>query len=231
MVKVPVRVPTAVGVKVTLIRHFAPATSVAPQGFVLVVCAKSPLVVMLLMSSVEAPVLVRVTVFAPLVTPTTTLLQASDVGDTVTVGPVTVEVTVRLIGVEEVKLPDMPETVTVVVPGVAVGLAVSVNTLVEVVGFVPNPAVTPLGIPEALNVTLPVKPPLGTTVIVLVRLVPCTMLNDAGFAVSVKPGPAGPVRSLIRPDPLGLPQPVAKSYPTSAGKPLLPLVMSWKSVS
>ena len=38
-------------------------------------------------------------------------------------------------------------------------------------------------------------------------------------------------RALIRLAPFGLPQPVTKSYPVTAGKPLLPLVMSWKSVS
>ena len=37
MVKVPVRVPSAVGVKFTMILQFFPAASVAPQGFVLVV--------------------------------------------------------------------------------------------------------------------------------------------------------------------------------------------------
>ena len=38
------------------------------------------------------------------------------------------------------------------------------------------------------------------------------------------------VRALIKAAPLGLPQPVAKSYPVVAEKPLLPMVMSWKSV-
>jgi non-ribosomal peptide synthetase component F len=33
---------------------------------------------------------------------------------------------------------------------------------------------------------------------------------------------------LIRPAPLGLPHPVARSKPVVAGYPLLPLVMSWK---
>jgi hypothetical protein len=37
IVKVPVRVPSAVGVNVMLILQFFPAASVAPQGFVLVV--------------------------------------------------------------------------------------------------------------------------------------------------------------------------------------------------
>lgn len=100
----------------------------------------------------------------------------------------TSEVTVRLIVVEVFKLPDTPATVTVVVPVAAVGLAVSVNVLIEVVGFGLNAAVTPLGNPVALNVTLPVKPSSGTTVIVLVPPVPCMMLNEDGLAVSSKFG-------------------------------------------
>jgi hypothetical protein len=69
IVRFPVRNPSWVGVKVTLILQLAPTASVLPQGFELGVCAKSPLVVMLLMFTVAVPVLVTVTVFGPLVTP------------------------------------------------------------------------------------------------------------------------------------------------------------------
>ena len=63
--------------------------------------------------------------------------------------------------------------VTVAVPVAAVELALSVKTLVEVVGFVPKLVVTPDGKkPEADNVTLPVKPFAGVTVIVLLPLLP-----------------------------------------------------------
>ena len=41
-----------------------------------------------------------------------------------------------------------------------------------VVGLVPNVAVTPLGKPVAVSVTLPVKPPESVTVIVSVALAP-----------------------------------------------------------
>ena len=58
------------------------------------------------------------------------------------------------------------------VPGVAVALAVSVKTLVAVVGFVPNAVVTPVGIPDADKVTLPVKPFCGATLTVLGPLDP-----------------------------------------------------------
>jgi hypothetical protein len=62
--------------------------------------------------------------------------------------------------------------VTVDIPVVAVLLAVSVKVLVAVVGFVLNDAVTPLGRPDAANVTLPVKPLWGATVMVLEPLDP-----------------------------------------------------------
>jgi hypothetical protein len=62
--------------------------------------------------------------------------------------------------------------VTVDIPAVALLLAVSVKTLVVVVGFVPNNGVTPLGKPAADKVTLPVKPFCGATLMVLEPLDP-----------------------------------------------------------
>jgi hypothetical protein len=58
--------------------------------------------------------------------------------------------------------------VTVDVPGVALAATVRVSVLVEFVGLGLNPAVTPLGKPEALKVGLSLNPFAGTTVIVLV---------------------------------------------------------------
>jgi hypothetical protein len=186
IVMLPVRVPTCVGVKVTLMMQFAPAASVLPQGFVLVTGAKSPLTTMLLMFSVELPVLVSLTVFPVAVVPTTVLPNTSEVGVSVTTGPLAV--TVRAIVVVGFKLPDVPVIVTVEFPVAAVALAVSVKVLVEVVGFGTNPAVTPLGRPEADNATLPLKPFDGTTVIVLVPWFPWLMVRLLGTAVSVKFG-------------------------------------------
>jgi hypothetical protein len=91
-------------------------------------------------------------------------------------------VTVRVIAVVFVKLPEVPVIVTGTVPVVAVLLAVSVNVLVLAVGFGLKDAVTPLGRPEADKVTLPLKPFCGATVIVLVPLVPCAMLTLLGDA-------------------------------------------------
>lgn len=77
-------------------------------------------------------------------------------------------VTVRLSVVVCVMLPDTPVIVIVEVPTVAVADAMRVSVLVDAVGLGLNPAVTPVGKPEALKVGLPVKPLTGTTVIVLV---------------------------------------------------------------
>ena len=67
----------------------------------------------------------------------------------------------RLIVVVADKLPDVPFTVIVYVPVVALLLAVKVRTLVLVAGLVPKAAVTPEPMPVADRVTLPVKPFAG----------------------------------------------------------------------
>ena len=90
--------------------------------------------------------------------------------------------TVSEIVVVCVRAPEVPVTVTVELPVVAVELAVRVNTLVEVVGFVPNVAVTPAGKPEAERLTLPVNPLIGFTVMVLLPLPPCVTVKLAGDA-------------------------------------------------
>jgi len=103
--------------------------------------------------------------------------------------------------------------VTVAVPVAAVLLAVSVRTLVEVVGFTLKPAVTPVGRFKADSVTLPLKPPTGVTVTVVVPAAPpCVMVTLPGDADKLKFGEDDdPARALIKPLPFGLPQPVARS--------------------
>jgi hypothetical protein len=108
-----------------------------------------------------------------------------------------VAVTVNVIVVVSVKLPDVPVTVTVDVPVVAVELAVRVNVLEDVAGLGLNAAVTPLGKPEAENVTLPLKPLAGVIVIVLVPALPCRTLKLLGFAVNEKVGAAFTVRPMV----------------------------------
>jgi hypothetical protein len=97
-----------------------------------------------------------------------------------------------------VKLPDVPVTVTVAVPAVAEALAVSVKVLAPVVLVGLKAAVTPVGRPEAVKLTLPVKLPTSATVIVLAPLLPWVTLNLLGKADSVKPVPAPvPVSEII----------------------------------
>jgi len=80
--------------------------------------------------------------------------------------------TVRVKVVVAFSVPEVPVTVIVEVPAVAVLLAVSVSTLEVVEDAGLNAAVTPLGIPVALKVTLPVNGLTSVTVIVSVPLAP-----------------------------------------------------------
>jgi hypothetical protein len=180
-------------------------------------------------AELNPPVLVMVIVLVPLV-PCVTVRDAGEapmlkLGDEAAF-------TVRATVVVAVKLPDVPVMVTVEVPVVAVLLAVRVSVLVEVVGFVPKVAVTPLGRPDAANVTLPENPPRSFTVIVLVPLPPWVTVTLLGEAESVKLGEEDdPANSPIKPVVFGLPNPVHRSKPVAAEYlPQLPLVMSWKYV-
>src|SRR5215472_13335393 len=79
-VMLPVRVPRAVGVKVTLITQLVPGASEAPQ---VLVWANSPVAWMPLKVMGILPVLVSVSVCAALVVPTTWLPNVRDVGESV----------------------------------------------------------------------------------------------------------------------------------------------------
>ena len=79
------RLPRAVGVKVTFIRHLCPAPRVAGLSGQVPVHAKSegavpPLIVMLLIVRATVWVFFKVAVFDPLVTPTATLPKDSAEG-------------------------------------------------------------------------------------------------------------------------------------------------------
>src|SRR5215471_7461818 len=88
--------------------------------------------------------------------------------------------TVRLTVAVWLRPPDIPVIVIVLVPVVAVLLAANVRLLVLAVGFVPNVAVTPLGIVDVDNVTIPAKPFCGVTVIVSAPLLlPCVAVKLA----------------------------------------------------
>ena len=67
-------------------------------------------------------------------------------------------ITFKVIEVEALSAPDVPEIVTVLCPAGAVLLAVKVTLDVFVVGLVEKAAVTPVGRSVAASVTLPEKP-------------------------------------------------------------------------
>jgi hypothetical protein len=92
--RVPVRLPIAVGVKLTLIVHVDPPARLPPQ---LLVSAKSPLVVMLVMLSDAVPVLLNVTGFNALVVPSTWERKFRLVGDTLAFCAATAEDSARTI--------------------------------------------------------------------------------------------------------------------------------------
>jgi hypothetical protein len=85
-------------------------------------------------------------------------------------------------------VPLTPVTVTVAAPRVALLDAVKVSVLVPVVEAGLKAAVTPAGKPLALNATLPVNPPEGVTVIVLVVVPPCATETLDGLADKAKLG-------------------------------------------
>lgn len=71
-----------------------------------------------------------------------------------------------------VKPPEVPVTVTVKMPVVAVPLADRVKTQLAVAGFVLKVGLTPFGKPEAVRLTLPLKPLRGLIEMVVEPEVP-----------------------------------------------------------
>ena len=93
--------------------------------------------------------------------------------------------------VDPVYEPETPLMVTVTgPPAVAELVAVSVITCVPETVPAAKLAVTPLGRPKALKVTLPEKPPKSFTVMVSVLLLPWATETLVGDGVRVKPVPA-----------------------------------------
>src|ERR1700690_1986568 len=94
--------------------------------------------------------------------------------------------------------PEVPVTVTLVVPVVGVDEAVKVRVDVAVpfaggvTGLVEKAAVTPAGSADKLSVVAELKLFTLVTVTVLVAFAPCTTLTAAGAAATVKPGAPAP---------------------------------------
>jgi len=94
------------------------------------------------------------------------------------------------------KLPEVPVIVAVKLPVGAVLVAARVSTLVPVVLAGEKEALTPLGRPDAVKLTVPLKPNSGVTVIVLEALAACWKLKLAGDAERAKFGGALTVRAI-----------------------------------
>ena len=73
-----------------------------------------------------------------------------------------------------------------------------------------KPTVTPVGCPEAVNVTAELNPPVTVLVIDELPEFPSRMVSEDGEADNVKPATGGPESAEINAG-LGLPHPVTRS--------------------
>ena len=113
-----------------------------------------------------------------------------------------------------VKPPEVPVTVNVKVPVVAVPVADRTKRLLAVAGFVPKAPLTPFGRPEVVKFTLPLKPLSGLIEMVAEPEAPCRMVKLAGDADSRKfGGVVDEGQLLTKFAALTVPMPVAKSQP------------------
>ena len=110
--------------------------------------------------------------------------------------------------------PEVPVIVTVKVPVVAVPVADKVRRLLAVAGFVPKAALMPFGQPEAVKLTLPLKPLRGLIEMVVEPEAPCRMVKLAGDTERRKLGCVVDEGQLLtRFAAFTVPMPVAKSQP------------------
>lgn len=93
---------------------------------------------------------------------------------------------VKAMVADAVSVPEVPVMVMVEAPATAVLVAVNVTTLLPVAGLVAKAAVTPVGNPEAANVTLPLNGLTSVTEIVSVPIAPWAIESVAAEAVSEK---------------------------------------------
>ena len=129
-----------------------------------------------------------------LVAPGATLTLVGDAERVNVGGPVTVSVSRTVL----VRLPDVPLIVIVVGPAAAEAATVSVSVLLVVAAAGLNDAVTPVGRPDAVRFTVPLKPFSGLMVMVLVPVVPGAM--ESASVDDERPNAGAlptPVRALI----------------------------------
>lgn len=141
-------------------------------------------------------------------------LIVSDVGDALMVKLGVVPVTVSKTVVVSTVLPEVPVTLMLYVPATVdeatVSFMAEVPAPVIEVGL--KPTVTPVGWPVADKEMAESNPPVTVLVMVEVPELPCATETEAGEAERLKPVVDElPASAVIRPDPFGLPQPVAKS--------------------
>lgn len=166
-VMVIVDVPMLAAQPAVSVRTLPPVTGLAPKTAVTPLGRPDT-------ASVTLPVngLMSVTVMvSALPLPPSAIARADTEG--LSVKPPSVLVTtVRAMVVDTVVQPEVPAIVTVNLPGVAVLLAVSVSTLLALMGLVLQDAFTPPGRPVAASVTLPVNPAMTAVEMVSVTLLP-----------------------------------------------------------
>jgi len=152
----------------------------------------------------------------------------TEVGEALIVKLGFVPVTVTETVVDALVLPEVPVTVIMYVPGTVEEdtVIVIVEVPAPVIELGLKPMVTPDGCPLADKAIAEENPPVTVLVIVDCPDPPGATLTELGEADRLKPAVVPPASAVISPAPLGLPQPVARSYPVVAESPLLPLVMS-----
>jgi hypothetical protein len=196
--KLPVRVPDAVGVNVTLMAQFPPAARELPQ---LSVSAKSPLVMMLVMVRVAVPVFDSVTVCAALVVPTVWLAKVSEVGERLAVVVDSVPVPVRptVCGLPEalsltLKLPvRVPDAV-----GVNVTLMVQFPPAARELPQLLVSAKSPLAMMLLIvRVALPVLESVTVCAALVVPTVWLEKVSELGETLATGAGPEVPKNSVI----------------------------------
>jgi hypothetical protein len=184
-VMVTVAAPTVAVLEAVKVTVLVPAVEAGLNAAVTPVGRPLALKATLLANPPTEVTVITLLAVAPWLTATLVGLAASEKSATtglLTVSPIVAVCTI---------VPLAPVTVKVVVPTVAVLAAVSVRVLVPVVVAGLNTALTPVGKPLAANDTLPVKPPTGVIVMVVVPLPPVLIARLAGFAESAKSGGGG----------------------------------------
>jgi hypothetical protein len=174
-VKLPVTCPFTDGAKLTDILQLPPGASGAPQVFV---CLKPAVVEIPATVRLALPVLLSVTVFAPLVVPTRCLPKLRLVGDT---EPTATGVAVG-VGVA-VRVEVAVGVAVAVLVAVAAGVDVAVAVAVEVaVGVAVDVAVAVLvGVEVAVAVAMTVAVGVGVGVAVLIGVLVGVGLGEGGL--------------------------------------------------